>query len=703
MYNSAFQARKLCSAVALASIIGTPTLAFAQQTDAASDVELEAMQVVGTAMDAMGYIEAEKQPTVGKLDVPLNEQPFSMSVVDEQFMQDTGSKTIQDALLYTPGVYAGNFGFDTRTDSAKVRGLDAGRYLDGLRQIYGSYNSVRTNPYALESLEVLKGPSSMLYGQADLGGIINGVSKLPEEERSGEVWAQYGSHNRKQLAVDVTGAADEDGKLLYRLVALKRDSDTQVDYVEDDGYLVSPSLTWRPSDDTEITLLVNRQENKGQVSAQFLPQAGTLEPGSQGFIGSERFVGEPGWDRYDREKTETTLFFDHQINRDWAFSATARYTESSTETREHWVTIPSVPDANGEVSRTIFTADSSTQIFNIDARLEGEFELGDTQHSLIAGIDRQDARWEQGNYYYGYGEGGTIDVYDPEYGNLQLGSLDPTDQPDNDIEQVGIYLADHIEVGPVVASAGLRHDWAENRRLAVTGSDTVSDEEATTGRLGLMYQFDNGVSPYISYSEAFTMNLGTDGTANPSTLKPTTGEQEEAGVKYLSPDKSLAISAAYFDITQQNRVQQGQTPGGVEQTGAVIDGWELQINKRWQDFETQLGYTSMNADDASSGERLPYVAEKQASWWNKLYLGNNWRLGAGVRYIGDNVGRSGSPKVPSETLFDAMVGYTVGQWDLSLDAKNLTDEEFVSWCRGEGEDCGYGERRSVTANVRYQF
>lgn len=217
-------------------------------------------------------------------------------------------KNIQEALLYTPGVNAGNYGFDTRIDSATVRGLEAGRYLDGLRQIYGSYNSVRSDVYALESVEVLRGPSSMLYGQADLGGVINGVSKLPEEQRSGEIWAQYGSHNRKQLGFDFTGAADEEGKLLYRLVGLQRDSDTQVDHVEDDSYFIAPSLTWRPSDDTSITLLVNRQESDSQVSAQFLPQAGTLQPGSQGFIGSERFVGEPGWDRYDGEKTETTLF-----------------------------------------------------------------------------------------------------------------------------------------------------------------------------------------------------------------------------------------------------------------------------------------------------------------------------------------------------------------------------------------------------------
>ncbi len=179
-----------------------------------------------------------------------------------------------------------------------------------------------------------------------------------------------------------------------------RDSDTQVDHVRDDGYVLAPSFTWRPSDDTRVTLLLNRQQDRSQVSAQFLPQVGTLQPGSLGFIGSERFVGEPGWDRYDSEKTETTLFVDQQLNDAWAFSATARYTNSSTETREHWVDIPSVPDANGEVNRTIFTADADTRILNLDARLAGEFALGATEHTLVAGIDRQDARWAQDNYSY---------------------------------------------------------------------------------------------------------------------------------------------------------------------------------------------------------------------------------------------------------------------------------------------------------------
>ncbi|MEC7377942.1 MAG: TonB-dependent siderophore receptor [Pseudomonadota bacterium] len=689
-----------CGIIAVASLMGTPLAAQAQANETE---ELAPLDVVSEAITAPEHMDLQKEPDVGKLGVASEEQPYSVSIVDQQFIQDSGAKNIQDALLYTPGVYAGSFGFDTRIDSATVRGVDAGRYLDGLRQIYGSYNTVRTNVYALESIEVLKGPSSMLYGQGDLGGIINAVSKRPEPEQQGEIWAQYGSFDRKQLAVDVTGPLDDDGELLYRLIALGRDSDTQVDYVEDDGYVLSPSLTWKASEDTSLTLLLNRQENKGQVSAQFLPQAGTLEPGSQGFIGSERFVGEPGWDRYDREKTEATLFVDHQLNAQWALAATARYTRSSAETREHWITIPSVPDANGEAPRTIFTADAETRIFNVDARLEGDLALGNTRHRVIIGADRQDALWEQSNYFYGYGLGGSFDVYNPQYGNLNTAVINPSDRPDDEIEQIGLYVADHIEIGPVVVSAGLRHDWAENRRLELSGPDTVSDEEATTGRAGVMYRFENGISPYISYAEAFSMNLGTDGTASAGTLEPTTGEQQEAGVKYVSPDGSLGVTAAYFDITQENRVSNGQTPGGVEQTGAVINGWELQVNKRWQRFETQLAYTDLNADNDATGNRLPYVAERQASWWNQLYLGSNWRFGAGVRYVGDNVGSGGGPVVPSVTLYDAMMGYTWGQWDFSVDAKNLADEEYITWCRYEGGDCGYGERRTLTANAKYRF
>jgi iron complex outermembrane receptor protein len=675
------------------------------ETDAEQkSVELPKVEVTSGEIDKNGYIELEKQPEVGKLNVPVQDTPYSIEIVDKDFIKDTGAKTIQDALLYSSGVYAGAFGLDTRGDSAKIRGIDPSQYVDGLRQLYGFYNTVRPNVYALESIEVLKGPSSVLYGQGELGGIVNSVSKLPKAEQQGEIWAQYGSLHRKQLAFDVTGPATEDGKLLYRVVGLERDSQTQVDYVDDDGFFIAPSLTWRPTDDTSFTVLFNRQMNKGQVSAQFLPQAGTLDRGPLGYVGSETFVGEPGWDKYDREKTEVTLMFDHSFTDNWSFSTTARYTESSTYTREHYTTAYAQvdPQPNGDMNRVITTADRHTRIFNLDARLQGEFDLGVTNHTVAIGVDRQDAVWETENS--GFAASTPLNLYNPVYGNFDPSVLNPTNPNDNQIRQVGFYVADHMEIGPVVISTALRRDWAKNTLLAEVGDNVTSDEDETTGRIGVMYRFENGFSPYASYAEAFTMNLGT---SEDSTLKPTTGKQREYGFKYLSDDKTLAITAAYFDILQTNRVQAGDIPDGVEQTGATIDGWELQVNKRWNQFETQFSYTDLNADNGETGERLPYVSEKVASWWNKYYLNSNWRIGAGIRYIGDNVGsdygNGAGPEVPSETLYDAMIGYSYKNWDFTVDAKNLTDEEYVSWCRGAGRDCGFGERRNVTANAYYHF
>ncbi|CAF0814973.1 unnamed protein product [Rotaria sordida] len=261
-----------------------------------------------------------------------------------------------------------------------------------------------------------------------------------------------------------------------------------------------------------------------------------------------------------------------------------------------------------------------------------------------------------------------------------------------------------MEWGPWIVSAALRRDHAKNSVLKADGTpDSDVRNSATTGRIGLMYRFENGISPYINYSEAFVPNLGTDGTVTNSYLKPTEGEQREAGVKYLANSGNTAINFAWFEIEQLNRVVQGNTPRGVQQIGAFIQGWEIDARQRVGDWELLGNYTRMNATDEASKTRLPYVAEKLGSAWVQYYITPNIRAGVGTRYIGTNVGFGGSPELPSVTLFDAMVGYNIQQWDFRLTVRNIADKEYLSWCRFAGADCGFGERQNAVLSANYKF
>jgi len=672
----------------------------AAPADADQPLVLRPVKVAGEAVAADPLINMDKPAKTGKLPVSVHETPASIAVIEEEFIRDSGAKNIQDALLYTSGVYAGRYGFDTRGDWASVRGLGVSTYQDGLRSIYGFYNSVRTEVYALQQIEVLKGPSSVLYGQSELGGIINAVSKLPQAQQQGEIWAQVGSFERKQLGADVTGPLDDDGKWLYRLVALQRDSETQVDYVNDDAVLLMPSLTWRPTEATEITLLLNHQQAESKVSSQFLPSKGTIDPAPRGRIDPGRFAGEPDWDRYDTERTDLTLFASQTLGEHWNMALTARHTETESETREIYTAVGQVPDDAGNIRRTVHQADRETDVDSFDLRLEGSFGLGFTQHTLAVGVDYQDALWEEDNYLSTLTTS-TFNVYDPVYGTLDLANLPTLDRPDNTIEQLGIYVIDHVEIGNVIVSAALRRDDSESTVLNLGATpDYVREDKETSKHFGLMYKFANGISPYISYTDAFVPNLGTN---NGLGLAPTTGEQKEAGIKYLSPARDLSVAFAWFDIEQERRITQGLTPDGVRQVGAVIDGWELEVKKVWGGFELLANYTAMDAIEDSTGHRLSAIAENLASVWGRYEMANGLRFGLGARHTGSITGANGAPEIDSVALYDAMIGYAWGSWDFSLDGKNLGDKTYISWCRGQGLDCGYGELRTVSGNVRYRF
>jgi len=314
-------------------VLGLPVLVACFAVDAEEAVELEAQQI--TAPRAVeqgngpveGYV-AKRSIGATKTDTPIVETPQSISVITADRIRDQGSLTIQDSLRYVAGMRGEAYGLDSRGDFALIRGVAPTLFLDGLQQSVGFYTNSRTDPFTLERVEVIKGPSSMLYGQSSVGGLLNFVSKRPQAEQKSELQLQYGSFDRKQIAFDSTGPLDEDGTLLYRVVAIQRDSQTQVDHTKDNRLVFMPSLTWRPNEQFEWTLMANVQKDDSGTTSSFLPHRGTVLSAPYGEIGSERFVSEPGFDEYDAEQKALTSQMAWRVDDTWTLRQNLRWQKS---------------------------------------------------------------------------------------------------------------------------------------------------------------------------------------------------------------------------------------------------------------------------------------------------------------------------------------------------------------------------------------
>lgn len=686
---------KLKSLVFLGSSLIAVQAAWAQQ-DASQPVVLDTITLqAGLGLGGLkGDTFALDSSVVGKSEVPLIETPRAVSVVTEQRMADQGVRTVQDALVYSAGVYGAAYGFDTRGDWSKVRGLEPEEYRDGLKRSAGWYNDTRPHPYMLEQIEILKGPGAVTYGAGSPSGTLNIVSKLPQEEPRREMFVEYGSHNWRQVGVDVTGSLDARGTLLYRLVGVWRDSDSQVDHVPDNARALAPSLTWRPTDDTDLTVMLNFQRGETGTSTQFLPWAGTILPGPNGQIPPNRFLSEPGWDRYDTEQKAVTAIFNHRFNTAWSVSARARFSDGRAEYDTMYPTFPPTINPDGRtVDRIAYMSDASARIFAADLRVNGEFSTGAVAHRLAFGIDHQRATTE--NDYY-FGSGGTIDVYDPVYGNL------PTDLPyfEGDpatTRQTGLYLQDQLKFGNGwIASLGLRHDNAED---ASGRTDRVWSKD-----VGVLYDFGNGLASYASYSESFQPITETDQDGNP--YKPERGKQYEIGVKYQPQDMAAFYTASIFQIEKQNLlVNDLSNPRRARQIGEVeIKGIELEAQTVVGQVELLANYSWLDTE-SDTGFRLETVPDHLVSAWATWRPEGEWqgvKAGLGLRYVGRTWDGVDQISTDPYLLADAMLGYETEDWSLTLNLRNLTDEIHLTACLARG-DCFYGDRRSVALNLTSRF
>ncbi|PMY33851.1 TonB-dependent siderophore receptor [Pseudomonas sp. GW456-L14] len=690
---------------------------------------------LGNALGSMEGYNATHSQIATKTSTALLETSQSVSVVTREQMDDQGSQTVSQAMRYTPGVLTNPYGATHRYDYVAMRGFNDGSvdniYLDGLKSMgdSGTYSTMQVDPYFLERVDILKGPSSVLYGRSSPGGLVALTSKKPLFEPYHQIQATVGTQGQRGMGFDFSGPVDDDKRIAYRLTGLADRSDTQFDHNKEKRYALAPTLSIDFTDDTSLTLQAYLQHDPDGGYHSGMPADGALHPRNGRRISENFFEGEPGIDRYKRDQQSFGYQFEHRFNDVFTARQNFRYLDSKVKLDQVYGYGWTTPTSN-ELNRYYTGGDEKLHAFIVDNMLQAEFLTGATKHTVLMGADYQRRKtvvdWTSGSV-------APINAFDPVYGNSAISYYDPVSYLRR-LEQTGVYLQDLIEMDQWRFSLGLRQDWVETsdeNRLAEAsrpvGTEINDKRTKLTGRAGALYLFDNGLAPYISYSESFNPNSYADSAGNP--LAPTDGTQWELGLKYQPPGTDDLYTASLFRIDQENLATKLPQENFYRAVGAVrSQGLELEVHLQLNDNLKLLGsYTFTDIEYSKSmistlstatdiienkGNSPTQAPRHMASLWADYKFDSGsldgLRLGGGVRYVGYSwADAENTMKVPSYTLFDASVGYDLGKVglkgvDVRLNANNLTNESYIASCASLSF-CYMGEERNVAATVSYQF
>lgn len=655
-------------------------------------------------------VVAKKSRTGSKTATDIKEIPQSVSVVGREQMDLQSPQKIDEALRYVPGVNPSTYGTDADTDWLFIRGFQAdqsGVFLDGLSFYQTGFGTFLMDPFFLERIEVVKGPSSALYGGGNPGGFVNYVSKRPGE-RVRYVETGVNSFGNGYIAADIGDKIND--VFSYRVNGKVSGGGWETDHAEDLRGAIAPSFKWQPDESTSLTVLASLSKTDlVHTSTGFLPYYGTVRPTADGVrIPRDFFYGEKDVEEYDRTQALLGYEFSHTFDNDWTVRQNLRYGKVSLYEDGMYANAWSGTLTGTLLPRYRFAHDTDVDTFTVDNQLEGKVQTGGLEHTLLFGADYR---------YYTIGEtqwfgGGTdIDVRNPVYGAPQAAAPLWSDN-DVTLNQFGLYAQDQIRFGGgwLVTLNG-RYDFASTKlenRLASTTTDADAGE--FTGRAGLAYEFDNGVTPYVSYSTSFSPTLTTNGLGG--LVAPETAQQWEAGVKYAPTWFDGLFTVAVFDLTRQNVASTSPTnPLVTEAIGEVnvrgielsaqanlTDGWKVIGGLTYLDAEVTKALGTWDA--VAVGKTPIQIPDLTASLWlDYTFHGGQLEglgLGAGVRFVGESwADRGNTLKVPDVALVDAAIRYDRDNWGVALNASNLFDEDYVASCQGIGS-CGYGAGRTLT-------
>ncbi|WP_061709410.1 TonB-dependent siderophore receptor [Pseudenterobacter timonensis] len=682
---------------------------------AISSAQAEESTIVVTGAEGESALP-EWTNSATKSAVAESKTPQVINTISAQEITQRHANSVNEILRYAPGVSTETRGSTSYMSEYKIRGFTVDQeFYNGLQLPYNvtGNTKARIDPLLIESVDILKGPASVLYGGGSPGGLVNIQGKKPQQASRTEVGFNTGTRNLKEGYLDSTGQLVND-EWSYRLLGKAAEGDDQPHTTRTENYLIAPSVTWQPDARTRLTIDALAQNSPSLSPSNPLPLAYLRS----GYADRRDYAGDE-WSGFKQRQWMLGYSLEHEFENGWGFNQKARYFDVDTHQQSIYAT--GTGSEVYQLNRFAYTTDEDLHSFNIDNQVTKTVALGEWRHHLLAGFDYQKLN---SHFHYRYASVTPgIDMRDPNYGQVDENALGLYTAQKNRLsyQQNGYYLQDQIEYGGLNLLGSLRYD---DYRSVTTdylqnGDKAWVSQDRVTKRLGALYAFENGISPFISYSEGFAP-VSPQGTLTAKDVKPTTSKQVEGGVKYLLADYATTLTASVFNIRQKNVVTSDPGFLNYRQTGEVESkGAELSLISRPTDTVTLIAnyaYThAINTEDDKYKDKRPtQVPENAFNLWGDYTFDSTplrgLTLGAGARYTGpmEISPANDQGKLGGTVQYDLAASYQMGDLlpslaglTLKASAQNITNKETLT-CY-DATNCWIGRDRTVQVGASYTF
>ncbi|WDI94252.1 TonB-dependent siderophore receptor [Xanthomonas campestris] len=704
------------NAVSTLPLLGVLACAAAPAT--AAEPQARSLDAVQVRSDYAPY-RALTVTGATKTEAPLRDLPISARVLDHSLLEDAGVTDLAGALDMASGITKAN-NLGGLWDSYSIRGFTGDPNFSSDYMVNGfnasrGYNGLRDGANT-QSVEVIKGPASALYGRGEPGGAVNIVTKKPLFDAQHSVDLSAGRFDSYRAALDSTGPLSE--TVAYRVNLMHKDQHSFRDTVDSDATLLAPSLLWMPTPDTTVSyelelLRIHTPFDRGVTAID----------GDANRLPASRFLGEPGDGDIDLHSTGHQVFAVHGLNQTWSLQGGATYRDSGMRgfSTEPWT----LQADDRTLRRERRYRDYQGRDIAARAELLGTLGSGKVSHHVLFGIDGN--RFNDSRYQLRARSAATpysIDVLAPRYGVAEPGRLAPITDTDERQQVWGVYAQDQIDLGARwKALLGVRYDHYQqdiaNRLRATTQQ---ASDGVISPRAGLTVHLDDTLSLYASAAAGFRPNSGVG--ANGQSFAPEKSRSLETGLKYVQPGEGLEATLAVFRIDKENvlSLDPADTSFSLPVGQMRSEGAELDLLGRLTPHlaaSVGLAYTDSQVTRSSAaavgtglaeGRRFPNVPRVSGNafvnYAQPLSGTRSAAVGVGVSRTGERLG-----SVDSNTGF-VLPAYTVwrlvGHYDLSerlrLYAKveNLTDRRYAAFSYSE-QWVYPGAPRTWTVGARLRF